>query len=176
MAYHTIPYHIISDQIIPYQTICSHIISYHIIPIKSYQTISNHIIPYHIIPYHITSYHVYHISNVEVSPSVGCLWRCRTMPSHDSTRVTWHGRGLQTSLTPWSYDFTGAERREWMGMHGNGIIIHNYYGSFPHSLLSTNIYCGNNVGKTGINHPSPSHHIFKGVNNAANNPRYNPFI
>ena len=32
--------------------------------------------------------------------------------------------------------------REWMGMGewGNGIIINNYYGSFPHSLLSTSKY------------------------------------
>ena len=34
---------------------------------------------------------------------------------------------------------TGAERREWMGMGewGNGILIHDSYGWFPHSLLST---------------------------------------
>ena len=32
---------------------------------------------------------------------------------------------------------TGAERSEWMGMGLAGITINNYYGSFPHSLLST---------------------------------------
>ena len=32
---------------------------------------------------------------------------------------------------------TGAERREWMGMGIAGININSYYGSFPHSLLST---------------------------------------
>ena len=31
-----------------------------------------------------------------------------------------------------------ALSREWMGMGVAGIIINNYYPSFPHSLLSTN--------------------------------------
>jgi hypothetical protein len=30
--------------------------------------------------------------------------------------------------------------REWMGMDGNGVTINSYYGSFPHSLLSTSKY------------------------------------
>jgi hypothetical protein len=33
-------------------------------------------------------------------------------------------------------DLTGAKRREWMGMGVAGMIIDNYCGSFPHSLLS----------------------------------------
>ena len=32
---------------------------------------------------------------------------------------------------------SGFEHREWMGMGVAGIIINSYYGSFPHSLLST---------------------------------------
>ena len=30
-----------------------------------------------------------------------------------------------------------VSRREWMEMGVAGIVIHDYYGSFPHSLLST---------------------------------------